>query len=118
MKKITVDFDGTLCLTAFPEVGRRLFIHKLVAKYVERKRRKGWIVILHTMRNNENGTLDPALKACDLWGLGIDYVNENYPPDIEKYGADPRKIGAQRNIDDSNVGLIGAILRKVDEVFN
>lgn len=112
--KITVDFDGTLCLTAFPDVGRRMLVHRLIARYLKYKQRRGWVVILNTLRNDDNGTLAPALAALKEWGVDVDYVNENYPPDVELYGVDPRKIGSQLNIDNNNIGLIGAILRRTD----
>lgn len=109
--KLVVDFDKTLfSLHNFPDIGPQKLIHKLVAAYVRRKKRQGWIIILNTMREPEKG-LQAAIDACKAHNIPIDYANENYPPDIEKYG-ESRKIGATRSIDDTQVGLIGWLLRR------
>ncbi len=114
-KKLVVDFDGTLCCTAWPKVGKRKLIHKLIAAYVRRKHSKDWVVIINTLREHGNGTLDAALMAMGEWEIPWDYVNENYPPDNKKYGLDARKIGATLNIDDKNIGFIGWLLRRIDD---
>ena len=108
--KLTVDFDKTLfSVHEFPGVGKQRLIHKLVAAYVRRKKKQGWVIILNTMREPSKG-LQAALDACKAHNIPIDYANANYPPDIEKYG-DSRKIGATRSIDDTQVGIIGWALR-------
>ena len=114
MKKLTIDFDGTLCTTAWPHIGRRRLIHRLVACYVRRLHKKGWYIILNTLRQHENGTLNKAVDACIRWKIPIDAANENYQPDVIKYECDSRKIGSHLNIDDKNIGLIGWTLRRCD----
>lgn len=114
MKKLTIDFDGTLCTTAYPGIGRRRWIHKMVAWYVNKKHKQGWYIILNTLREHENNTLQIAIDACKDWGIHIDNVNDNYPPHCDLYGVNSRKIGSQCNIDDMNFGLFGWFLRRMD----
>ena len=93
---IAVDFDGTLCFgDSYPDIGKPNV--KLI-EYLKEKRNNGDILILWTCR--ENGALAKAIKWCKTLGLEFDYVNENVPKLIEKYGNDCRKIGADIYIDD------------------
>ena len=110
--KLTVDFDGTLFSTHsdFPKIGKQKLIHKLVACYVRYKHKRGWITILNTLRENGKG-LEEAKQACEDYNIPIDLYNENFKPDIERWG-ESRKIGAQLSIDDTQVGFIGWMLRK------
>ena len=112
MKKLTIDFDGTLCTTAYPEVGRRRWIHKLILWYVKRKQSQCWCVILNTLREDE--VLKIALEACYKWSFYPDLVNRNHPADVDEYG-ESRKIGSHCNIDDMNFGLFGWFLRRMDK---
>jgi len=111
MKKLVVDCDGTLFSYSkkWPEIGEHRWIHKIVAHYVRYKKKQGWITILNTMREPYKG-LELAKEACIKYNIPIDLYNENYKPDIEKWG-ESRKIGATVNIDDMNIGLIGFLLR-------
>ena len=109
--KLAVDFDHTLFRTTdFPKVGKQTFINKIVASYVRRKKKQGWIIILNTMREYGKG-LEEAIEACKVHDIPIDYINENYPPDVDLWG-DSRKVGATIYIDDRNIGLIGWLLRR------
>lgn len=115
-KKIAVDFDGTLCKEAYPYVGKRLLIHKLVAKYIRYKKKKGYTIILNTLRDHNNhiygsDLLKQAIEACKRWNVPIDLVNDNLESATEKWGYS-RKIGADLYIDDRNIGFIGWLLRK------
>lgn len=62
------------------------------------------------MRENGKG-LEEAKQACEDYNIPIDLHNENYKPDIERWG-ESRKIGAQLSIDDTQVGFIGWMLRR------
>lgn len=109
--KLVVDFDGVLFHTRdFPNVGPQRLANKLVAAYVRHKHKKGWVVILNTMREPGRG-LEEAVAACKAKGIPLDLVNENYQPDIDYWGGDSRKIGATRLIDDTQIGLVGWLLR-------
>lgn len=97
-----VDFDGTLCTDAFPEIGEP----KLkIIEFVRSLAASGSKIILHTCR--ENGTrklLDEAMAFCEAHKIPIFAVNEN--PD-NKFAAliglkpsDSRKVLADLYIDD------------------
>lgn len=109
--KLTVDFDGTLfSCRNYPSAGKQKWIHKFVANYVRHKHRQGWIIILNTMREAGKG-LEQAKEACETYKIPIDLYNQNYQPDIDRWG-DSRKIGATISIDDTQIGLIGWLLRR------
>lgn len=95
---IAIDFDGTLCVNAYPEIGapRKKVIERALAAQKE-----GATLILWTCREGE--LLDDALEACAEWGLRFDAVNANPPELIEAWGTDPRKIGATEYWDDRAV---------------
>lgn len=97
-KKIyAVDFDGTLAVTKFPE------IIELITPMIElckRLQNDGNTIILHTCRSGED--LEAAVKFCKGQGLTFDYINENIPENIERFGNDSRKIFAHVYIDDKS----------------
>ncbi|MDO4178952.1 MAG: hypothetical protein Q4D21_07160 [Phascolarctobacterium sp.] len=92
---IAVDFDGTLCEDAFPEIGRPNLelIRKLKINHMN-----GDKLILWTCRTDED--LTRALSWCQGFGLVFDAVNENLPEVIALYGGDSRKIFADIYLDD------------------
>lgn len=104
---VAVDFDGTLCTDAFPEIGEPKI---LVITYVKWLAAQGSKIILHTCR--ENGTrplLDEALDFCKAQEIPLFAVNENpgnrYP---ERYGlshSDGRKVYADLYIDDKAISV-------------
>ena len=97
-KILAVDFDGTLCEDAFPEIGAPksdILALVLIAQAA------GIKTILWTCRNNE--ALEKAVTWCSEQGLEFDAVNENLPEIREKYGGDTRKVYAHMYIDDKNV---------------
>lgn len=92
-----VDFDGTLCENAYPEIGKPnipLILHFKTIKAMGHK------LILWTCREGE--LLTQAVEWCKQWGLEFDAVNENLPELIKKFGNDCRKIGADYYCDDRN----------------
>ena len=112
---IAVDFDGTLCSTAYPGIGKRHLIHKIVAAYIRYKKKHGCIIVLNTLRDKHNKEQGPeplnrAVEACKSWNIPIDYVNDNPRRLTEEWGYS-RKIAADRFLDDRNVGMLGWLLR-------
>ena len=97
-KIIAVDFDGTLCKAAWPEIGE---INQTVFDAIKRRRATGDKVILWTCREGEH--LRAALEWCSARGLTFDAVNANLPELIEKYGNDCRKINADEYWDDKAI---------------
>jgi hypothetical protein len=96
-----IDFDGYLCQDAWPEIGEP----KLdTINHFRRLREQGHKLILWTCREGER--LQEAVKWCAAHGLEFDAVNANLPEQIEKYGNDCRKIGADWYCDDRNYWLM------------
>lgn len=97
---IAVDFDKTLSMARWPEVGEpnvKLF------SFLKLKQAAGARIILNTCRTGE--PLENAVEFCKENGLVFDAVNENLPEMIEKYGNDCRKISADVYIDDRAMNL-------------
>ena len=102
---VAVDFDGTLCADAFPEVGAP---NQAVIDYVKRLAADGSKIILFTSR--ENGTrklLDEAVAFCKAQEIPLYAVNENPGnPHAAKIGLKPsdgRKVYADLYIDDKAI---------------
>ena len=94
-----VDFDGTLCVSRFPEIGapNMALINRMI-----KKRAKGNKVILWTCRVGER--LSEAVEWCKKFGLEFDAVNANLPEMIAYWGnSEGRKIFADVYIDDKMV---------------
>ena len=106
---VAVDFDGTICADAFPEVGAP---NRAVIDYVKRLAADGSKIILYTSR--ENGTrklLDEAVAFCKEQGIPLYAVNENPGnPNAAKIGLKPsdgRKVYADLYIDDKAINPAG-----------
>ena len=106
---VAVDFDGTICADAFPEVGAPNWA---VIDYVKRLAADGSKIILYTSR--ENGTrklLDEAVAFCKEQGIPLYAVNENPGnPHAAKIGLKPsdgRKVYADLYIDDKAINPAG-----------
>ena len=98
---IAVDFDGTLCKEAWPDIGEP---NLPLIDFLIRWRQEGNKVILWTCR--ENTMLGLAVDWCAEHGLHFDAVNCNLPERIEAYKNDSRKVGADYYIDDSSALII------------
>lgn len=96
-KIIAVDFDGTLCENAWPNIGEPKIdaINKLV-----REIQYGAKAILWTCRTDE--ALDNAINWCAMHGIEFAAVNDNLPELKEKFGNNPRKVFANEYWDDRN----------------
>lgn len=92
---IAVDFDGTLCENAWPEIGEP---NSEVIYYILKRQKEGCKIILWTSRFGKQ--VDEAVNWCKDRGLYFDAVNENLPEIIELFGQDSRKIYADEYIDD------------------
>ncbi len=92
---IAVDFDGTLCIDAYPSIGTP---NLPLICYLKQMQSHNARLILWTCRSGE--PLKEAVNWCVRQGLIFDAVNENLPETISKYGSDSRKITADIYIDD------------------
>lgn len=92
---IAVDFDGTLCHSAWPDIGEpRLEL----IYWLKRLQSEGHKIILWTCR--EKMFLVDAIVWCADHGLFFDAVNDNLEEHKEKYGSNCRKVFADWYIDD------------------
>ena len=103
---IAVDFDGTLCEYAFPEIGDQKKIHKELMNKLIQMRSDGHKLILYTCRgdNDKYKVLSEAISWCKERGLEFDAVNENLPNQKKLSGYSP-KIMADYYIDDKVLGF-------------
>lgn len=92
-----VDFDGTLCKNAWPEIGEA---NMGLLAFLKREKADGAELILWTMR--EGGLLEEAIAWCAERGLTFDAVNDNLERLKEQYRNNPRKVYADCYIDDHN----------------
>lgn len=90
-----VDFDNTLARTDYPRIIDPIFS---VIDYCITLRKRGHTLILWTCRCGQ--ALVDAIEFCKKHGLEFDYINENTPENIEKFGGDSRKIFADYYLDD------------------
>ena len=102
-KIIAVDFDGTLCENAWPEIGEP---RKAVIDYVLKEQREGARLILWT--NRSGNALSAAVKWCAKQGIVFNAVNENLPDVTQAFGNDCRKVFANEYIDDRAIPMPGA----------
>ena len=92
---IAIDFDGTLCESAWPQIGtprESVIVAAVTAK------ESGCKLILWTCREGE--LLAEAVAWCGERGLEFDAINANLPERIEQYGNDCRKVSADEYWDD------------------
>jgi hypothetical protein len=98
---IAVDFDGTIVKNKWPEIGSLRFGAKWCLRWLNKRHK----LILWTCRDTQD-----ALKAANYTsrktGVVFEYINENPPDQIDKFGNDPRKIGADLYLDDK-AGFLG-----------
>lgn len=93
---IAVDFDGTLNVHAFPEIGPP---RTRTIEFIKYHAAQGTKIILHTCRDDIPGGpqhLTEAVEWCAAHGIPIDAVNENPFVNFGKSG----KIYADIYIDD------------------
>ena len=99
-KIIAVDFDGCLCESKWPEIGKA---NPGAIGPLLHRQDKGDKIILWTCR--EGKALQDALEWCERYGLKFDAVNANLPEMNAIYGNDSRKIGADEYWDDKAVAV-------------
>ena len=94
---IAVDFDGTLCIDSYPNIGFPNLPLIFLLKQMKAQDKK---IILWTCRCGRY--LAEAVNWCENFGLEFDAVNDNVEEIIEKYGSNSRKIYADVYIDDKS----------------
>ncbi len=91
---IAVDFDGTLCLDTYPEIGEA---RVKVVEWVKEQQKLGYKIILWTCR--EGHLLERAVKWAGERGIVFDAVNENIP-ELKYMYVGQHKIVADMYLDD------------------
>ena len=98
---VAVDFDGTLCVNKYPEIGK---MNTNLIDRIKKMQEAGVKFILWTCRA---GTLlDDAIEACASQGLCFDAINDNLPEHKAIYPYSGRKITANEYWDDKAVCII------------
>lgn len=102
---VAVDFDGTLCVDAFPEIGAP---RSKVIAYVKGLAERGSKIILYTCRENgHQPLLDNAVAFCEAQGIPLYAVNENpgnaWPAKLGQNPDKLRKVYASLYIDDKAI---------------
>lgn len=106
-KIYAVDFDKTLSMAKWPEVGEPNL--KLI-EFLKKCKAAGSRIILDSCRCGK--ALEDAVQFCKEYGLEFDAINENLPELVEAYKEDSRKISADCYIDDKalNVTTVNMLL--------
>lgn len=107
---VAVDFDGTMVITQYPFIEKA---NERLIDFLKAWQESGNIVILNTCRHDDE-LMDACSYMYENYNFLFDYVNENVPEVIEKYG-DTRKIAADIYVDDKLVNLT-AILTALDNM--
>ena len=92
---IAVDFDGTLCENAWPEIGPE---RPEMLQAVREAQARGAKLVLWT--NRVGARLREAVDWCTARGLAFDAVNENTAQTRERFVTDSRKVFADIYLDD------------------
>lgn len=94
-KIMAVDFDGTLCYSEWPKLGKP---NQALIDYLKQWKSDENKLILWTCRIGE--ALASAVEWCRSHGLEFDAVNDNLLEIIDYYGSNSRKITSNYYIDD------------------
>ena len=99
---LAVDFDGTLSLGTWPDVGPA---NEKLFRFLKKRKNEGDKLILWSCRVGK--PLEEAVAWCRENDLEFDAVNDNLPEVVEIYGTNSRKISCDYYIDDKALfGLI------------
>ncbi|MBT5188196.1 MAG: hypothetical protein HOM01_15415 [Kordiimonadaceae bacterium] len=98
-KVIAIDFDGTIVHESYPEIGEAI---EGAVESIRRIKELGAEIVIWTCRTNEQ--LGDARHWLVSMGIPFDFINENTTTELEHWGTDPRKVAADRYIDDRIIG--------------
>ena len=97
---VAVDFDGVLVEDQFPNIGppKASVVNSLwwAMKQTDTE------FILWTSRVDDR--LQEALDWCEQYNLTFTAVNAGAPSNLGQYGTNPRKIYADKYLDDRSIG--------------
>lgn len=96
---IGIDFDGTIVVDKWPEIGELM---PGVKEVINKLDHAGHRILINSCRvGKEEGDIETFLQDNFI---KYEYINCNLPENIIKYGKDCRKISADVYIDDKNLG--------------
>lgn len=96
---IAVDFDGTLCHNAYPEIGAPL---PGAVAAMQKLKEQGHYIIIWTCRHGDR--LTDAVNWLLEHQIPFDRVNDHNPDNVRRYGAGGKKVYAHCYIDDRALG--------------
>lgn len=108
MKKIAIDYDGTIAVGRYPLAGE---MQPFVQRYLRKWKKQGHYLILWTCR--EGRSLDVAVEYCKTKGVFFDAVNDNDNPNVN-----PRKLFFDYVIDDKCPMPVLDQFKEVDRRLN
>lgn len=111
---MAVDFDGTLVIDRFPEIGVE---RKKFCSFIRTLQKMGVKSILWTSRTGS--ALKEAVEWCEDHDLHFDTINENLPEVIELTGgSDTRKVYADVYLDDRNRSISDSLINdRVERIW-
>lgn len=110
---MAVDFDGTLVIDKFPEIGAE---RENFCKVIRILQKMGVKSILWTSRTGS--ALDEAVEWCEDHDLHFDAINKNLPEVIELTGTDTRKVYANVYFDDRNRSISDTLMNsRVEDIW-
>ena len=109
---IATDFDGTMCESAWPHIGKPKWD---VLKWLKTQKASGSKLILWTCRHGD--MLREAVGWSAEMGIFFDAVNENLPEIIKRFGFDTRKVFADVYLDDKNMNVATMSMLPVPPTF-
>lgn len=99
MAIFAIDFDGTIVLDKYPDIGEPI---PEAIETIKEIKKMGHKIIIWSCRVEPQ--LTEMRKFLLLNEIPFDHINENCPMKIAYYRNDTRKIGADYYIDDKMVG--------------
>jgi len=98
MLTYAIDFDGTLCTDAWPDIGEPI---SDTINFCKARKAEGHKLIFWSCREGE--MMARAIVWCADRGIHFDSINANLPEFVAKYGGDCRKVFADYYLDDRNI---------------
>lgn len=109
---IAVDFDKTLHLGEWPQIGVPA---PYAIEVMQRLCMDGHFIILWTCR--EGKELLDAINWMLLRSIPFNLVNENHPDIVSKHGWNSKKVYADKYIDDKGIGGLPS-WKKIYEIIS
>jgi hypothetical protein len=99
MAIISIDYDDTIVVADYPNIGKiKPFAKDVINSLYE----EGHTIIIWTCRSGKHEA-DAALYLATN-GVKYHHINENHPDNVAQYDSDSRKIFADVYIDDKQLG--------------